>query len=246
MKFIIGKKIGMTQKYQQSGASVPVTEIRVEPCCVVQVKTKDNDGYASLQLGCGTSKHINKPGRGHLKDKKFSFLKEFRIQETDKDKFKVGDIISITNFIAGDIIAVTGISKGMGFQGVVKRHGFKGQPSTHGHKDQERMPGASGAGGKQHVFPGKRMPGRMGGSQITVQNLEIIEVDEKSNAMFIKGAVPGPTNSMVWLKGIGEISIVPKADEVKSEAIKPQETASVAPAEVKPEVQPTEEKKESK
>jgi large subunit ribosomal protein L3 len=236
MKFIIGKKIGMTQKYQPSGASVPVTEISAEPCFVLQVKTKGNDGYYSVQLGCGNAKHINKPGKGHMKGKKFSFLKEFRFEDAEKDKFKTGDIISIANFAAGDTVTVTGISKGKGFQGVVKRHGFKGQPSTHGHKDQERMPGTSGAGGKQHVFPGKRMPGRMGGSQITIQNLEVIEVDEKKNTLFIKGAVPGAINSMIWLKGVGEIKVAERAPEsAKPEEQKPAEAAPAVIAEEKKE-----------
>lgn len=201
MKFIIGKKLGMTQKYQDNGYAIPVTKVLVEPCIVTQIKTLATDGYCSIQLGSGKPKHINKPLQGHLKNAKVSFLKEFRIDENEKDKFKVGDSIAISSFVPGDIVKITGISKGKGFQGVVKRHGFSGQPSTHGHKDQSRMPGASGAAGKQHVFPGKRMPGRMGSKQVTVQNLEVIEVDEKNNIVYIKGAIPGSIQSMVWLEG---------------------------------------------
>ena len=224
----------MTQKYQESGASVAVTKLFVEPCTITQVKTLDRDGYASIQMGCGKAKHINKPARGHLKDKNVSFIKEFRITEAEKDKFKVGDIVAIQNFVPGDIVKVSGISKGKGFQGVVKRHGFKGQPSTHGHKDQARMPGTSGAGGKQHVFPGKRMPGRMGGEQVTLKNLEVIDVDEKDNILYIKGAIRGSVNGMVWLEGEGEITIAqPQVSQPKPEATEVAPKEEVKTAEIK-------------
>ncbi len=136
-------------------------------------------------------------------------------------------------FQAGDIIKVTGISKGRGFQGVVKRHGFHGSPATHGHKDQLRMPGSIGAGGVQHVFKGKRMAGRMGGEQVTVSNLEVIEVNPSANEIFIKGAVPGHRDNLILLAGRGELILVePKAEEVVEEKVEePAPAAAVETAE---------------
>lgn len=191
----------MTQKYRADGTVIPVTKIHVDPCVVVQVKTAAKDGYSAVQVGTGKKKSLHKAQAGHMQGMDFGsgFLQEFRVSEEDEKNFKKGDIISTSVFIPGEKVRLTGISKGRGFQGVVKRHRFHGSPKSRGHKDQLRMPGASGAGGYQHVLRGKKMPGRMGGKQVTFRNVEIIEIDNTQSDMYIKGAVPGARNSRVWI-----------------------------------------------
>ncbi|MDD5071393.1 MAG: 50S ribosomal protein L3, partial [Patescibacteria group bacterium] len=187
MKFIIGKKLDMTQVWQGEKV-VAVTRIEAGPCLIAQVKNEDKDGYNAVQLGFGKrkEKNIKKPQKGHLKKLKINlrYLKEFK---TDDKDLKVGDMIDVSAFSSGDTIDVIGVSKGRGFQGVVKRHGFHGHNKTHGTKDQVRMPGSIGATGPAHVFKGMRMPGRMGGDRATVKNLEIIEVDKDNNILLVKG-----------------------------------------------------------
>ena len=200
-KFILGKKLEMTRVYNEAGLAVPVTKVAVEPCFVLQVKTKKRDGYSAIQVGQGERRNSNKPLSGHLKGTNARNLKEFLIDEKEEDKFHVGDVLRIENFTVGEKVRVSGISKGKGFQGVVKRHGFSGSPASHGHKDQLRMPGSIGATGPSHVFKGMRMPGRMGGKQVTVSNLEIIKLDGGENAVYVKGAIPGSVNSVVFLRG---------------------------------------------
>lgn len=200
MKFILGKKIEMGQVWNENGELVPVTWIEVKPCKVVQVKTKEKDGYDAVQIGFGQKKHANKPMQGHFKDLPvFRYLKEFRI--SDSAGFQRGQEISVSIFKPGDKILVSGTSKGRGFQGVVKRHGFSGSPKTHGHKDQLRMPGSIGATDPARVFPGTRMAGQMGNQRVTVTNLEVVQVNEKENRLAVKGAVPGARNSLVEIKG---------------------------------------------
>ena len=224
-RFILGKKREMTQKYRQDGTVVPVTKIFVEPCIVTQIKTMAKEGYNAIQVASGRKKHLSKSLQGHLKGINARTIHEFRIDEADGGKFQRGDILSPASFMAGDKVKVTGLSKGKGFQGVVKRHKFAGSPKTHGHKDQLRMPGSSGAGGVQHVFKGKRMAGRMGQDQVTVTNLEVIEVDAQNNCIFIKGAVPGSRNSIVWLRGDGEMKVESaKTDEKIEEKVKNEAT----------------------
>jgi large subunit ribosomal protein L3 len=196
MKFILGKKIEMSQRFLEDGRVVPVTLIKAGPCYVTQVKTKEKDGYEAVQIGFGEKKKLTKPLLGHLKDlEKFEFLKEFQVE--NPGQYKRGQEIPVSIFSPGDLVQVTGYSKGRGFAGTMKRHGFHGQPSTHGHKDQARMPGSISAGGVQHVFPGTRMAGRMGGEKVTIKNLKVIEVDEKNNLLVVKGAVPGARNSLL-------------------------------------------------
>lgn len=216
MKFILGKKIAMTQIWKEDQV-YGATKVQVGPCLVSQVKTKDKDGYQAVQLGLGKRhpKNINKPQQGHFKDlENFKYLREFRVEDT---KFKRGDKIDASSFVGGDIVKVTALSKGKGFQGVVKRHGFKGTKKSHGNKDQLRMPGSIGATGPAHVFKGTRMGGRMGGKQVTVTNLEIIEVDIKNNILLIKGAVPGARNSLVLIEGPGEMKVAVEKKEESSE-----------------------------
>ncbi|MEO5927133.1 MAG: 50S ribosomal protein L3 [Patescibacteria group bacterium] len=198
MKFILAKKLEMSQIYRPDGTVVPVTLLQAGPCVVTQVKTQENDGYQAVQVGFMNAKRLSKPMEGHLKDlPKLRELREFRL---DGDvAMKRGDAIEATVFAPGDTINVTGISKGKGFQGVVKRHHFHGAPKTHGHKDQERMPGSSGAGGLQHVIKGVRKPGRMGGDTVTVLNLEVIEIRD-GGVIAVKGAVPGARNAVVEIR----------------------------------------------
>ncbi|MEA3272111.1 MAG: 50S ribosomal protein L3 [Patescibacteria group bacterium] len=200
MKFILGKKLEMTQKFKEDGVVVPVTLIKVEPCVVTQVKTLSKDGYSAVQIGCGEKKNLSKSLKGHVKDlSNLRFLNEFRINEDEAKEYNRGDKIEVDVFKEGHKVAVTGTSKGKGFQGVVKRHGFKGGPASHGHKDQERMPGSIGDTGAAKVFKGKKMAGRMGGDRVTVKNLEVVEVDKEKGMLAIKGAVPGARNGLVLI-----------------------------------------------
>jgi len=193
MKFIIGRKLEMSQRYRPNGEVVPVTLVKVEPCVITQVKTSDKDGYTAVQVGTGSKRHLAKPQVGHLKPVaeagNLATLREFRLDSVDG--IAAGAVCDVESFVSGDVIDVTGISKGKGFQGVVKRHHFRGGPATHGHKDNLRMPGSIGAGGHQHVHPGQRMAGRMGGDQVTVKHLEIVEVMADQGLVAVKGAVPG-------------------------------------------------------
>jgi len=195
MKFLLGKKLEMTQIYRPDGTVVPVTLVAAQPNMVLGVKTVESDGYEAVQVGIEPKKKQNKPRLGLLKDlPPVSVIREFRTNE--KTDVKRGDAIEASTFQPGDKVHVTATSKGRGFQGVVKRHGFHGQNASHGHKDQERMPGSIGAGGVQHVFKGMRMAGRMGQDQVTVKNLEVIEV-RSGGVIAIKGAIPGARNGIV-------------------------------------------------
>ena len=224
MKFIIGKKLDMTQVWPGDKV-VGVTRVQAGPCTVVQVKGEDKDGYSAVQVGFGERKrkNIKKPQRGHMKNlNNFRYLREFRISpDAPKDakerQLKRGDKIDVSTFEAGDNIQVEGVSKGKGFQGVVKRHGFHGQDKTHGTKDQLRMPGSIGSTGPAHVFKGLRMPGRMGGDQVTVKNSEIVEVDKENNILLVKGAVPGARNSLVLISGEGELMITQKHENTETQ-----------------------------
>lgn len=223
MKFIIGTKGEMTQVYRPNGAPVAVTRVQAGPCVVTQLKTVERDGYAAVQVGYGRRRRLAKPQVGQAKGLgTFRGFHEFRVEPAELAQFHVGDTIAPNAFSVGDVVKVTGISKGRGFQGVVKRHGFGGHPKTHGHKDQLRMPGSSGAGGVQRVFPGKRMPGRMGADRVTVGNLEVIAVDADEHTLDVQGAVPGSRNGLLLVYGEGELKI-----------IKP-ESVTVASAEVTP------------
>lgn len=220
MRFLMGRKLEMTQIFSEEGTAAPVTKIQAGPCTVVQVKNTEKDGYTAVQFGYGEKKEKNiaKPQKGHMKGlKNFRYLKEMRVKD-EKQELKRGDIINVSSFSEGDKIQVTANSKGKGFQGVVKRYGFHGSLATHGHKDQIRMPGSIGATGPAHVFKGIRMGGHMGNEQVTVKNLEIIKVDIENNIIYIKGAVPGARNGLVIIQGEGELQTVesPKVNEVES------------------------------
>lgn len=208
MKFIIGKKIGMTQIFSEDGKVAPVTLVSVAPNTVLQIKTKEKDGYDGVQVGMGSRKikNIKKPQRGHFKDLgNFEQVKEFRVIPNDKMQMpNRGDKIDALVFQVGDKVRVSGISKAKGFQGVMKRHGFHGAPATHGTKHAHREPGSIGGGGGRaggRVVKGMRMAGRMGGERVTTRGLKIINVDAEKNVIAIKGAVPGRRGTLIEIRG---------------------------------------------
>lgn len=229
MKFILGKKLGMTQVFLDNGNVVPVTRVLAGPCHITQVKDGVKDNAKAVQIGFGAKKEfrMKKPQIGHLKDLDLvGWLKDFAVETTDN--VKRGDTITVDTFNSGDKVNVIGISKGKGFAGVVKRHHFRGGPASHGHKDNLRMPGSIGAGGVQRVFKGMRMGGRMGTDQVTVKNLEIVAIHSDTNELYIKGAVPGGRNSLLMIQGEGELKIVSKAEAAPVEVV-PTVEAVVAP-----------------
>ena len=201
MKFILGKKIAMSQRFAANGEVVPVTLVEAGPCVITQVKQDETDGYRAVQVAFGAAKKVLKPQAGHFKDLgNFRFMREFRVGADAS--YERGAKIDASTFSVGDVVQVVGTSKGHGFQGVVKRHGFHGSPASHGHKDQLRMPGSIGSKRQGPVQKGKRMAGRMGNDQVTVKNLEIIEVDAERNVLAIKGAVPGAPGSLVLIQSV--------------------------------------------
>ena len=202
-KGLIGKKVGMTQIFDEKGNVIPVTVIEAGPCVVAQVKTVDNDGYNAIQLGFGDvkEKHTNKPQRGHFSKAKLAVkkhLREFRVDTVDE--VKVGDEIKADIFEAGEKIDVQGITKGKGFQGVIKRHGGHRGPMTHGSM-YHRRPGSMGAcSTPSRVFKGKKLPGHMGTNKVTIQNLDVVKVDMDKNVILVKGSVPGPKGAILKIK----------------------------------------------
>ncbi len=197
---LLGKKVGMTQIFTESGEVVPVTVLEVGPCFVTQVKTAEHDGYSALQLGFGESKRLTKPERGHLKNlPSLKHLHEVRTTATGDTK--VGQKLNVTMFVAGDLVDVSGISKGKGHAGVVKRHHFGGGKKTHGQSDRLRRPGSSGATTTPgRVYRGMRMAGQMGNARATVLNLEVVQVDPERNLLAVKGAVPGAKNGLLFVR----------------------------------------------
>ena len=227
MKFILGKKIGMTQVFSPEGDILPVTRVLAGPCQIVQIKNAGKDNIVAVEVGFEDVKdfRLNKPKAGHLKDlNAVRFLRSFETESVDG--LNRGDVINADIFAAGEVVAVEGTSKGRGFAGVVKRHGFHGAPATHGHKHDLRAPGSIGAGGVQRVFKGMRMAGRMGGAPVTVKNLQIVEVHPETNEIYIKGAVPGARNGLIKIFGPGKLEI----KKVAVEETKAEETVS-APVE---------------
>lgn len=248
MKAILGKKVGMSQMFNKKGTRISLTIIESGPCVVVQVKTKEKDGYRAIQIGFGKAKKLNKPQEGHQKGLKenIKYLREIvttpkeagqaetpssalratknkqkthkdakkgkeeekkeKIKEGEKEEevfdlgsLKKGDKFNVSIFYEGDKVDIMGISKGKGFQGVIKRHGFSKGPETHG-SHHHRKPGSIGSMFPQRVVKGKKMPGRMGGEQVTVRNLQVVKVDSEKNLLAIKGAVPGAKNSLLLIK----------------------------------------------
>ncbi len=189
----------MTEYFSEDGVVIPVTVISAGPVTVTKIFEKSKDGYSAVQVGFGDGKkkNINKAQAGVMKDKLFRTLKEFRLKPTDSSDVKIGDVIDVSSFNEGEILQVSSVSKGKGFQGVVKRHGFAGGPRTHGQKHSEREPGSIGGGLRTHVPKGMRMAGRMGSDRITQKNLKVVFVDKENNLMLIKGAITGRRGSLV-------------------------------------------------
>jgi large subunit ribosomal protein L3 len=188
---ILGRKLGITQVFREDGTAVPVTVIEAGPCTVVQVKTEESDGYSAVQLGFGTRKRINSPLKGHMKGLgQFRYLREFRVG--DIGEWEVGKKVGCELFQQGDLVDVSGASKGHGFAGVMKRHGFHGGQRTHGQSDRARAPGSIGAGTDPgRVIKGLKMAGHMGTGQATVKNLRVLQSDPARNVLMVEGSVPG-------------------------------------------------------
>jgi len=203
-KCILGKKIGMTQIFNEDGVVIPVTVVEAGPCTVVQKKTVENDGYSSIKVGFvdASEKKLNKPEKGQFSKIKVAgkkYLREFKLE--DVDKFEIGQDIKIGDmFQAGDKIDVSGTSKGKGFQGTIKRYGQSGGPETHGSMYHRRVGSMGSNTSPARVFKGKRLPGHMGVDKITVQNLDVVRVDVERNLLLIRGAVPGPKGGLLFIK----------------------------------------------
>jgi large subunit ribosomal protein L3 len=201
---ILGQKRGMTQVFDKSGEVIPVTVIEAGPCLITQVKSAEKDGYVAVQLGFGAAKRLNKPMAGHLsklpkEQRHLRYLREVRVEKAAD--YQVGQKVDVSIFKPGELVDVTGISKGKGFAGVVKRYHFAGGPRTHGQSDRLRAAGAIGSGTTPgRVYKGKRMAGRMGGEQVTTQNLTVIEADPARNLLLVKGTVPGAANGLLLIK----------------------------------------------
>jgi len=202
MKFMLGTKGRMTQVFDEKGTVTPATLVIAGPLTVTQVKAAEKDGYAAAQVGFGSRKdhNVSQAVRGHLKDLSiFRYLREYSADAG----LERGQSIDISIFAPGDIVEVSAISKGKGFQGVVKRHGFHGGPRSHGQKNKERSPGSIGGGGRAggRVVKGMRMAGRMGNERVTVRNLKVLQVDTETNTLVISGAIPGRPGTLVEIRG---------------------------------------------
>ncbi len=204
MKGILGRKVGMTQVFDEKGEVVPVTVIEAGPCFVTQKKTRERDGYAAIQIGFEESKpkHLTKGQRGHLERSGLPLLRRLReVRLSDVDDYEVGQKLTVAMFEAGERVDVVGTSKGRGFAGTIKRHGFQRQPKTHGQSDRERAPGSIGATtGRSKVFKGTRMAGHMGVARVTSQNLRVVLVDPERNLLAVNGSVPGANGGLVLVK----------------------------------------------
>ena len=201
MAFILGKKIGMTRIFSEDGKVIPVTVVEAGPITVAQIRTEEKDGYKAVQVGYGKEKKPNKPKAGHLKDlESLKYLKEFKPKADSREQevaLARGDKLDVSAFNTGDIVKISGITKGKGFQGVVKRHGFHGMPASHGHHHVLRHGGSIGQRFPQHTLKGMRMAGRMGGERQTTRGLEIVSIDKENNLIMIKGAVPGRKGTLL-------------------------------------------------
>ena len=202
-KGILGKKVGMTQYFTEAGELIPVTVVEATPNVVLQLKTIENDGYEAVQLGFDDLREVlsNRPAKGHVAKANATpkrFIREFN--NVELSEYEVGQEITVDVFKAGDIVDVTGTSKGKGFQGAIKRHGQSRGPMAHGSRYHRRPGSMGGASFPSRVFKGKALPGQMGGNRITIQNLEVVKVDAERNVILIKGNVPGSKKSLVEIK----------------------------------------------
>jgi large subunit ribosomal protein L3 len=199
---ILGRKVGMTQYFDRQGEVRPATVIEAGPCLVIQVKTLENDGYQAVQLGFGHAKRLNSPQKGHLKKLgQFRYLREFRVG--DVSQYKVGQRLGAELFEEGDLVDITGISKGRGFAGGVRRYGFRGGPRTHGQSDRHRAPGSIGSGTTPgRVLKGLKMAGHMGNARVTVRNLRVLESNPATGILVVEGAVPGARSGLLAIKRV--------------------------------------------
>ena len=197
---LIGKKVGMTQVFDEAGRALSVTAIQAGPCVVTHLKTRERDGYEAAQLGFDEVKRLKKPERGHLKD--LPALRHLReVRTASIDDLQRGQTIDVSLFTPGEKVDVIGTSKGKGFAGVVKRHGFAGGPKTHGQSDRLRAPGSIGATSTPgKVLKGKRMAGRMGNERVTIKKLNVVRVDPERNLLLVHGSIPGPTGGLVIIQ----------------------------------------------
>lgn len=215
-KAIIGKKVGMTQIFDESGKVIPVTVIEAGPCVVVQKMTKEKEGYEAVQLGYEevAEKKLTQPEQGHLKKAGVGMvkhLKEFRLE--DSSKLEVGDLVKADVFAEGEKVDITGISKGKGYAGTVKRFGQSRGRMTHGGGPVHRHAGSMGSSADpSRIFPGKKQAGHMGVDQVTVQNLDVVKVDPELNLIAIRGAVPGPKGSIIYIKSTAKVQPVKKGE----------------------------------
>lgn len=230
-KAIIGKKIGMTQIFDEAGRSIPVTVIEAGPCTVVQKKSAEKDGYEAVQLGYETvpERKLTKPESGHQKKAGITELKkvlrEFALN--DSSAYNVGDEVKAGIFTAGEYVDITGTSKGHGFQGVIKRHGAQRTPMTHGGGPVHRHAGSMGSGtDPSRIFKGKIGAGQMGNERVTVQNLDIVQVDEELNLIAVRGAVPGPKGGVVYLKSTVKVHAQAKAAAAAATRVNPQKASA--------------------
>ncbi len=225
---IVGKKVGMSQVFKNDEL-VPVTAIEAGPCTVLQVKTKERDGYEAVQVGFDTAKRANKPARGHFKNAgPFRFLRELPV--TELGSVQVGQKLDASIFKPGELVSVTGTSKGKGYAGVVKRHHFRGGPKTHGASDRLRRGGSIGSTTTPgHVLKGMRMSGHMGNERVTVQDLEVIEADPERNVILLRGAVPGAVNGLVLIHKTGKMKSIPVAPKAEAKEKAPRAQAQPAP-----------------
>ena len=197
---ILGRKLGMAQIFEKDGTAVPITVIEAGPCTVVQVKTKERDGYEAVQLGFGHRKRVNLPLKGHLRGLgQFRYLREFKVDRIEE--WEVGKKVGAEIFEPGDLVDASAVSKGKGFAGVMKRHGFSGGPKSHGQSDRWRAPGSIGAGTDPgRVIKGVRMAGRMGGHQVTVRHLRVVRSDPARGILMVKGSIPGPRSALLKIR----------------------------------------------
>jgi large subunit ribosomal protein L3 len=201
IKGMVGRKLGMTQIFDESGVVHPVTVIECGPNVVTQIRTVEKDGYEAIQLGFGLSKRLNEPEKGHRKASGFLSATLREVKADSVAEFEVGQQIKVDAFAEGELIDVTGITKGRGFQGGVKRHGFSGGPKTHGQSDRLRAPGSIGASATPgRVLKGMKMAGHMGNARVTIENLKVLRVDTERNLLLVQGSVPGPNKGIVMVR----------------------------------------------
>lgn len=198
---LIGRKLGMTQMFDDEGLARPVTVVEAGPCVVTQLRTEEKDGYEAVQLGFGIARKLNKPQQGHVKASGHQVKTLREVKSEDYSGIEVGQVFKADTFAAGDFVDITGTSKGRGFQGGMKRHGFHGGPATHGQSDRARAPGSIGSSATPgRVYKGMKMAGHMGDERVTVQNLKVLRVDAERNLLLIEGSVPGSKNGTLMIK----------------------------------------------